>query len=104
MKKLSDYAKENKVTYRTAWNRYKKGKIENTIISKTGHILIKEESKYDYSKVAIYCRVSSNENKANLEAQSDRLKNYAIARGYQIVYIIKEVGSGINDKRKKLLK
>ena len=103
MKKLSDYAKENKVTYRTAWNRYKKGKIENTIISETGHILIKEESKYDYSKVAIYCRVSSNENRANLEGQSDRLKNYAIARGYQIVYIIKEVGSGINDKRKKLL-
>jgi predicted site-specific integrase-resolvase len=104
MKKLSDYAKENKITYRTAWNRYKKGKIENTIISETGHILIKEENKCDYSKVAIYCRVSSNENRINLEAQSKRLKSYAMAKGYQIVYIVKEVGSGVNDKRKKLLK
>jgi len=104
MKKLSDYAKENKITYRTAWNRYKKGKIGNTIISDTGHILIKEENKCDYSKVAIYCRVSSNENRINLEGQSERLKSYAMAKGYQIVYIIKEVGSGVNDKRKKLLK
>jgi len=104
MKKLSEYAKEHDVTYRTAWNRYKKGKIKNAIVTETGHILIKEESKYDYNKAAIYCRVSSNENKINLESQSERLKNYAIARGYQIIYIIKEVGSGINDKRKKLLK
>ena len=103
MKKLSDYAKENSITYRTAWNRYKKGKIKNAIKTETGHILIKEESKYDHSKVAIYCRVSNNKNKNNLDTQAERLKSYASAKGYQIVHIVKEVGSGVNDKRKKLL-
>jgi predicted site-specific integrase-resolvase len=29
--KLSNYAKRYGVTYRTAWNRYKKGKIEGAI-------------------------------------------------------------------------
>ena len=103
MKKLSDYAKENSITYRTAWNRYKKGKIKNAIRTETGHILIKEESKYDHSKVAIYCRVLNNKNKNNLDTQAERLKSYASAKGYQIVHIVKEVGSGVNDKRKKLL-
>jgi len=55
-------------------------------------------------KVAIYARVSSNENKTNLESQADRLKEFAIAKGYTITHIVKEVGSGVNDNRKKLLK
>ena len=45
--------------------------------------------------------VSSAENKDNLDRQATRLTQYAIAKGYQIVYIIKEVGSGLNDNRKK---
>ena len=102
-KKLSEYAKENCVTYRTAWNRFKKGKIKNAVKTDTGRIIINETLGIDYSKIAIYCRVSSNENKPNLESQADRLTQYAIAKGYQIVYIVKEVGSGINDNRKKLL-
>ncbi|MFK0731585.1 MAG: IS607 family transposase [Gloeotrichia echinulata DVL01] len=45
--------------------------------------------------------VSSAENKDNLDRQATRLTQYATAKGYQIVYIIKEVGSGLNDNRKK---
>jgi len=32
-----------------------------------------------------------------IETQTERLKEYAIARGYQIKHIIKEIGSGVND-------
>jgi predicted site-specific integrase-resolvase len=53
--------------------------------------------------VAIYPRVSSSENKSNLETQADRLTKYCEAKGYQIVSITKEIGSGINDNRKKLI-
>ena len=53
--------------------------------------------------VAIYTRVSSAENKSNLDSQAERLKAYCIAKGYQIKYIVKEVGSGVNDNRKKLI-
>lgn len=53
-------------------------------------------------KVAIYCRVSSSENKANLEKQKDRVLSYCYAKGYKIEKVICEVGSGLNDGRKKL--
>ena len=37
-----------------------------------------------------------------LERQSQRLVDYATAKGYQIVNVIKEVGSGLNDNRRQL--
>ena len=55
-------------------------------------------------KVAIYARVSSSENQASLDNQTERLTQYAILRGYNIVQTVMEIGSGINDKRPKLEK
>jgi predicted site-specific integrase-resolvase len=102
--KLKQYAEENSICYRTAWNRYKKGKIPNAI-KVCGNILIKIDEKEELNdKVVIYSRVSSSENKKNLLMQSERLQNYSIAKGYQIVEVIEEIGSGMNDNRKKLLK
>jgi len=103
-KKLSDYAKECGVTYRTAWNRYRAGKIKNSRIDETGHVVIEEHSKFALDKVAIYARVSSSQNRGNLDKQVERLKAYAMAKGYCIVMIESEVGSGVNDNRKKLKK
>lgn len=103
--KLSDYAKQRGVTYRTAWNHFRLGKIEGAYKdSKTGHVIIPSLKEKNLHKAALYARVSSNENKDNLEAQAERLKQYCIARGYQIVYVVKEIGGGVNDNRKKLLK
>ena len=36
--KLSDYAKKFGITYRTAWNRYKRGKFPDAIKDETGHV------------------------------------------------------------------
>lgn len=55
-------------------------------------------------KVAIYTRVSAAENKSNLEAQAGRLQDYCAAKGWPIAQVVKEIGSGINDNRPKLLK
>ena len=103
---LRDYAKNHSVTYRTAWNRFRAGKIPNSFKDANNNIIIEviNENNIDLSKVAIYTRVSSNENRGNLDAQATRLKEYSIARGYQIVEVVKEVGSGVNDNRKKLKK
>ena len=104
--KLCDYAKKYSVTYRTAWNRFNAGKIPNSFKDKDGHILIEiiKNKNIDLSKVAIYARVSSSKNKANLDKQATRLTQYSIAKGYQITEVVKEVGSGVNDNRKKLKK
>jgi predicted site-specific integrase-resolvase len=53
--------------------------------------------------VAIYTRVSSRENKSNLESQAERLIAYCTAKGYQVSNVVKEIGSGVNDSRPKLL-
>ena len=42
----------------------------------TGHIIVPEKKDSDLNKTAIYTRVSSNENKKNLESQAERPKEY----------------------------
>jgi len=56
------------------------------------------------NKVAIYARVSSSDQKTkgDLERQIGRLTTEALKRNLNIVTVLDEVGSGMNDKRKKL--
>lgn len=54
------------------------------------------------TRCAIYARESSSENKTALQTQLQGLKQYAEAKGYQIIYIVSEFGSGVNDNRPKL--
>jgi putative resolvase len=101
--KLSDYAKQLGVSYQTAWNHFKADKIPYpTRKLPSGTIIVDYCSSPNSNTVAIYARVSSSENKENLERQAERLSNYAIAKGYKIQYVVKEIGSGLNDNRKKL--
>ena len=39
-----------------------------------------------------------------LESQAERLLNYCSFKGYSVVRVVKEVGSGVNDNRRKLVK
>jgi len=98
--KISQYAKLNKVQYRTVWNWVKAGKLQ-TIRTDTNRILIIEDE-IKQLNVAIYARVSSSENKDNLERQKERLISYCNAKGYKVEKIVIEIGSGLNDNRKKL--
>ena len=99
--KISDYAKSLGVSYKTAWRMWKRGEINATQLS-TGTIIVSTQ-KWNAQGVAIYTRVSSSENKSNLDSQAERMKSYCIAKGYQIKHIVKEIGSGVNDNRKKLI-
>ena len=102
--KLSDYAKKFGITYRTAWNRYKRGKFPDAIKDETSHVClpISHFIKDEDVRVAVYARVSSSENKSNLDSQAERLISYCNARGYKVSKIVKECGSGLNDTRPKL--
>lgn len=53
-------------------------------------------------KVVVYTRVSSSENRSNLETQASRLVSYCNAKGYKVSKVVKEIGSGLNDSRPKL--
>ncbi|MGL5965060.1 MAG: IS607 family transposase [Fusobacteriaceae bacterium] len=103
--KLSTFAKEKGVSYKTVWRWWKSGIIKGKQMP-SGTIILDKEfvvTNANDIKVVIYARVSSSQNKTNLESQADRLQQYSIAKGYQIHKVVKEIGSGLNDKRPKLL-
>ena len=101
--KLSHYAKQQGIHYRTALRWFHAGKLKGRQLD-TGTILVDETPEETKTqKVAIYTRVSSSENRSNLESQALRLIAYCSAKGWQISKIVKEVGSGVNDSRPKLL-
>jgi predicted site-specific integrase-resolvase len=98
--KISQYAKMEGVKYRAIWNRIQKGQLQ-TERTESGSLRIIFDENKDV-RVAVYCRVSSSENKNNLERQKERVLNYCAAKGYKIEKVVCEVGSGLNDSRKKL--
>ena len=101
--KISQYAKRYGVSTRTVWNWMYNGKVKFEREPDGKHIrIIEDEDKKLTDAVGIYARVSSSENKGNLERQKERLENYCAARGYKIMRIVTEIGSGLNDKRPKL--
>lgn len=56
------------------------------------------------TRAVIYARVSSADKKEDLEKQINYLTNYATAKGYKIVEVLKDIASGLNAQRKGLLK
>ncbi|KYC38035.1 hypothetical protein WA1_37390 [Scytonema hofmannii PCC 7110] len=95
--KLADYAKAIGISYQTAWRHFKAGKIPYpTKQLDTGTVIVDYNPQLNAAKLhkaAIYARVSSAENKDNLDRQAERLINYSLAKGYQIAHVVKEVGS-----------
>lgn len=104
--KLVDYARTMGISYKTAWRWYKASKIQGQQMD-TGTILATEAvptpEQVASPKVAIYTRVSTSENRSNLESQAERLLAYSTVRGYQVSKVAKEIGSGVNDNRPKFL-
>lgn len=100
--KISQYAKKYNVTYRTVWNWIKQNKLQIQRTDTNRIIIVEDEDKNINDNVAIYARVSSIENKNNLSKQRERLENYCAAKGYKIIKSVEEIGSGLNDNRKKL--
>jgi putative resolvase len=104
--KLSQYAKQQGISYRTALRWFRAGTIKG-YQAPTGTIIVTEDETSSPvrrpEKVAIYARVSSPERRDNLERQAARLADYCVARGYQVAQMVKEVDSGVNDSRSKLL-
>ena len=84
--KLSDYAKSLGIQYRTAWNHFKADKIPGAYQLPTGTIIV-PDPKQDRreEKVAVYARVSSSQNRTNLDSQTERLTAYCAARGYKLI-------------------
>ncbi len=101
--KLSQYAKQQGISYRTALRWFRDGAIKGYQAPSGTIIVTEHEPVVAAQKVAIYARVSSREHRANLEWQAERLSQYCEVKGYQVAQVVKEIASGVNDSRPKLL-
>ncbi|WXG43818.1 MAG: IS607 family transposase [Promethearchaeati archaeon SRVP18_Atabeyarchaeia-1] len=102
--KLADWARKNGLDYKTAYRLYRSGQFPcPTQPLPTGTILI-HELPTTTNNVALYARVSSSDQKEDLERQLQRLREYATAKGLHVVQEVSEIGSGLNGNRKRLIK
>ncbi len=103
--KLSQYAKRAGVSYKTAWRWWKQGQLDAYQMP-TGTVIVREPTlpTPKTGRVALYARVSSADQKADLDRQMQRLRDYAAAKGYSVSKEVSEIASGLNDHRPKLSK
>jgi putative resolvase len=106
--KLSEYAKKQGITYRTAFRWWQHGQIKG--FQKPSGTIIVTEGEQDVPgakkvvlPVVISARVSSPNQKERLERQVARLADYCAAKGSQVGRVVKESGSGVNESRSKFL-
>ena len=105
--KLSEWAKQQGISYRTAWRWFKNNELPvKATQTCTGTILIETPHRQENTtlEVAIYARVSSNDQKKDLERQIARLVCFANDQGWLVSQTVSEIGSGLNGRRSKLMK
>ena len=102
--RLSEWAEKNGVSYRTARRYFDNGKIPGAYRISERIVIVpdKDELSQTPSQAAIYARVSSHDQKDDLKRQSQRLQDFAVENGYQVVKVVEEIASGMNSRRKKL--
>jgi putative resolvase len=84
--KLSVWAKQNGVPYKTAWKWFKAGILPAPARQlPTGTISVDPPRETGQAQVALYARVSSADQRADLERQLDRLSRYAAEHGLVVV-------------------
>jgi predicted site-specific integrase-resolvase len=102
--KLSEYAKRNSITYTTALRMIKSGQLHHRRLPTGTIVVLDDEATVAAGYTVVYARVSSSENRDNLETQASRVGQFCSAKGWIISQVIKECGSGLNDTRPKLMK
>jgi predicted site-specific integrase-resolvase len=103
--KLSEWAKRHDYSYYGAYDRFKRGELEGASQDPTtGTIFVELPCVDKPEKTVVYTRVSSSENKSNLDTQAERVAHFCAAKGWKVSEVIKECASGLNDQRPKLTK
>jgi len=108
--KLSEWAADNGVQRDTAYRWFHAGILPVAAIQlPTGTILVTggagalAKGPAVAQKVALYARVSSSDQKGDLDRQLARLVVFASAKGMSVEKTVTEIGSGLNGRRTKLL-
>ncbi|MBS3933840.1 MAG: IS607 family transposase [Truepera sp.] len=103
--KLSVWAKQQGIAYKTAWRMWKLGQLPIPAEQlPTGTIIVHPPAAITGAGAILYARVASADQKADLDRQVARLSEFAAANKLHVVAVVKEVGSGLNGRRRAMLK
>ncbi|MGI5513949.1 IS607 family transposase [Streptomyces sp. CA-106131] len=101
--KLSEWARQQGVSYQTAWRWVKDGKMPVPVRqAPSGTWLVDEPAARLSGRVVAYCRVSSADQEADLDRQAARVVAGANQQGLAVAEVVREVGSGLDGRRRKL--
>jgi transposon, resolvase len=113
MLRIGEFAKSLGVSIQTLRNWDKEGKLKPTYVTENGYRYYSEDLLNKFRNIKnvnqitkkniLYARVSTKNQKDDLDRQIDNLKQYAYSKGYSFE-IITDIGSGINYKKEGLLK
>lgn len=100
--RLSQWASEHGVSKMTAWRRASEGRIEGAFVNDAGRWMVEIDD--PAIETVAYARVSSHDQKSDLDRQIARIAEWAAANDIKVDRFVREVGSGLNDQRKQLNK
>lgn len=100
--RLSEWASQQGIAYVTAYRWARAGKVSGLHQATSGRLFVNVKSTNHDSKTVIYGRVSSHDQKEDLDRQMKRLRDYAAANGLTIDQEVSEMGSGLNGRRPRL--
>jgi putative resolvase len=97
--KLSDWARQQGISDITAWRWFRAGKLPVPARPLPAGT-IRVEAPHPEGIPVLYARVSSADQKEDLERQVQRLQAFAQEQGWTEVKAATEIGSGLNGKRR----
>jgi putative resolvase len=100
---LSEWAQHVGVSKFTAYRWFREGSLP-VPAQRVGRLILVDMSPADrkVQRTVVYARVSSHDQRPDLDRQVSRLTQWASANTMAVDEVVTEVGSGMNGKRRKL--
>lgn len=86
----------------TAWRMATSGTLPGATLTPAGRWVVEVDLPDEQKQVVAYVRVSAHDQKADLDRQVARIAEWAAATSTKIDRYVREIGSGLNDRRREL--
>ena len=107
--RIREWAEREGFHPQTVWRWCREGKMPVPFERTATGAVIVHDPKYENAtpttaagRTVCYARVSRADQKNDLQRQGDRLKAFALNMGVDAPEVVTEIGSGVDDKRRKL--
>lgn len=100
--KLSEWADRQGIHYMTAWRWWKAGRLPVPAHQTASGSILVDVAADAPGRTALYARVSSHDQRADLDRQVSRMVDWATSQGISVDEVVTEVGSGMNGRRRRL--